>query len=139
MRIRPYSTSDKDAVIDLWCRCELVRTWNDPALDIERKLSVEDDGFFVGEIDGEIVGSIMVGYDGHRGWINYLAVSPSYRRQKLGQLLMNMAEQVLIDRNCPKINLQLRTTNVDVAKFYRAIGYTEDQVISFGKRLVVDE
>ena len=81
----------------------------------------------------------MVGYDGHRGWINYLATDPSMRRQGVGRVLVAAAEALLARRGCPKINLQIRSTNAHVAEFYRRIGYVDDDVISMGKRVVDDE
>jgi ribosomal protein S18 acetylase RimI-like enzyme len=85
-----------------------------------------------------IVGSIMVGYEGHRGWINYLAVSPEYRKRGCGRMLMEEAERRLRSEGCPKINLQVRTSNTEVLAFYRALGYIQDDVVSFGKRLEQD-
>src|SRR4051812_14802250 len=96
MTIRPFHFSDEIAVIDLWRRCALVRPQNDPAKDIRRKLQVQPEMFLVAtRDDGKIVGSVMVGYDGHRGWINYLAACPDYRLQGIGRALMNEAERLL--------------------------------------------
>lgn len=139
MEIRPYTETDEDAVIRLWERCELTRPWNDPRKDISRKVAVRPDLFLVGVVSGEVVGTVMVGYEGHRGWINYLAVSPDFQRQGLGRALMDEAERLLLEAGCPKINLQVRSTNQSVIAFYRQIGYTVDDVVSLGKRLVSDE
>ena len=79
--IRPYHPSDEAAIIQLWRDCGLTRPWNDPRKDIARKLTVQSDLFLVGEADGAIVGTLMGGYDGHRAWINYLAVSPAHQRR----------------------------------------------------------
>ena len=76
MEIRPFKIGDEGAVIDLWRRCNLTVPWNNPKLDIQRKLKVDPELFLVGVIGGEIVATVMGGYDGHRGWIYYLAVSP---------------------------------------------------------------
>lgn len=138
VEIRPFAAADEDAVVRLWERCELTRPWNDPRKDIARKLAVRPDLFLVGVIDGEVVGSVMAGYEGHRGWINYLAVAPERQRCGLGRLLMAEAERLLRREGCPKINLQVRSTNQAVIAFYRRIGYGEDAVVSFGKRLVED-
>ena len=138
MNIRPYEAGDKAAVIDLWHRCGLTRPWNDPFRDIERKLQVRPDLFLVALLDGRLVGSIMVGYDGHRGWINYLGVDPDCRRQGLGRALMQEAERLLRLEGCPKINLQVRSSNAEAVAFYRGIGFLQDEVLSFGKRLEVD-
>ena len=88
MQIRPYREGDEVAVIALWRECGLVVPWNDPARDIARKLQVGRDLFLVGESQGELVATAMGGYEGHRGWVNYLAVSPSHRRRGYGERLM---------------------------------------------------
>ncbi|MDB4222273.1 GNAT family acetyltransferase [Granulosicoccus sp.] len=136
--IRTFHPDDTAGVISLWKVCELTRPWNNPELDIQRKLSVNDDLFLVADDDGQIVGSIMGGYEGHRGWINYLAVDPSLQKQGLGRDLMDTVEARLLDKGCPKINLQVRTGNDAVIAFYEAIGYSNDECISFGKRLIPD-
>ena len=122
MDIRVFHESDEPAVVALWQACGLVVPWNDPSRDIERKMSVGRELFLVGEIDGVLVASVMGGYDGHRGWINYLAVDPQHRRQGLGEVMMEAAEISLRKQGCPKINLQVRTSNAEVIEFYRAIG-----------------
>ena len=137
--IRTFASTDTDAVIALWQACALTRAWNDPEKDIERKLGVDDELFLVAETQGNIIGSVMGGYDGHRGWINYLAVAPRQRKQGLGKQLMVAVEHRLLSLGCPKINLQIRTGNEAVMEFYRAIGFTEDACVSFGKRLIPDE
>jgi len=138
MEIRPYRNEDQDAVIDLWKRCGLTRPWNNPAKDIARKLAVRPDLFLVAVEGGTLSGSVMVGYEGHRGWINYLGVSPECRRQGLGRALMEEAERLLRLEGCPKINLQVRTQNTEVIEFYRRIGYLPDDVVSLGRRLEPD-
>ena len=125
-------------VIELWQRCGLVAPQNNPKRDIERKLKVNPEWFLVGEFEGRIVATCMAGYEGHRGWINYLAVSPKYRRQGLATLMMQEAEHVLKDTGCPKINLQIRASNKGVIAFYEAIGFKKDDVVSMGKRLEQD-
>ena len=139
MHIRPYTAADEAGVIRLWERSELTRPWNDPRKDILRKLAVRPDLFLVGEIEGQIVGTVMAGYEGHRGWINYLAVAPEHRRHGLGRALMHEAERLLKLAGCPKINLQVRTANTSVIEFYRRIGYVIDDVVSLGKRLEHDD
>jgi|RhiMethySRZTD1v2_1073278.scaffolds.fasta_scaffold58136_3 ribosomal protein S18 acetylase RimI-like enzyme len=138
-QIRPFRAGDEAALVALWAACELVRPWNDPHEDIRRKLALRDDLLLVVPADGELVGSVMAGYEGHRGWINYLAVAPSHRRHGLGRQLMREAEERLAAVGCPKINLQVRAGNADVLAFYEAIGYRVDEVVSLGKRLVDDE
>ncbi len=139
MDIRPFREADEAAVILLWERCELTRPWNDPRRDIRRKLAVRPDLFLVGAIRGEVVGSVMVGYDGRRGWINYLAVDPDHRKQGLGRALMVEAELRLLREGCPKINLQVRANNPEVVAFYQRLGYAVEELVSMGKRLVRDD
>jgi ribosomal protein S18 acetylase RimI-like enzyme len=138
MDIRPFQPGDQDAVIALWQRCGLTRPWNDPARDIQRKLRVRPDLFLVGILDGAVVATVMVGYDGHRGWINYLGVAPELQRHGLGRAIMAEAERLLRAAGCPKINLQVRSTNLGVIAFYKSLGYTFDEVVSLGKRLEHD-
>jgi ribosomal protein S18 acetylase RimI-like enzyme len=140
MLIRPFRHSDEQAVIDLWRRCELTRPWNDPHKDVARKMQVNPELFLVGEIDGKIVASVMAGYEGHRGAINYLAIDPSVRRQGLGRMLMKEAERLLTEAGCPKINLFVRSSNVDVIAFYERLGYAvmTGEAIGLGKRLIED-
>ncbi|GAA3586271.1 GNAT family acetyltransferase [Klugiella xanthotipulae] len=135
MQIRQFSAEDEDAVVDLWVACGLTRPWNNPRLDIERKLRVQPELFLVGEIDGMIVASAMGGYDGHRGWVNYLAVAPSRRGQGWGRLIMATVEEALRATGCPKLNLQVRSDNTAAIAFYEALGYGSDEVVSLGKRL----
>jgi len=135
---RPFQLEDEPALIDLWRRCDLIRPHNDPHKDIARKMRVRPDLFLVGLVDGQIVASIMVGYEGHRGWINYLAVCSAHQRKGFGKRMMDEAERLLRAEGCPKINLQVRTTNTAVLEFYRAIGYLRDDAVSLGKRLEPD-
>jgi ribosomal protein S18 acetylase RimI-like enzyme len=95
--------------------------------------------FLVLEVEGRVVASIMAGYEGHRGWVNYLAVSPSQRRKGYGTTLMRHVEEMLVQAGCPKINLQIRADNTAVLEFYRRLGYARDDVVSLGRRLIPDE
>jgi ribosomal protein S18 acetylase RimI-like enzyme len=135
---RPFEKNDQQAVIDLWKDCGLMVPWNDPVKDIERKLKVDPDLFLVGELAGEIVASVMGGYEGHRGWINYLAVSPRHQRKGYGRIIMEVVELAMRQKGCPKINLQIRASNTDMASFYQAIGYQIEDVTGLGKRLEPD-
>ena len=137
--VREFGESDREGVIELWHSCGLTRSWNDPDLDINRKLTANDGGFFVAVHDGEILDSVMAGYVGHRGWINHLAVDPQRQGDGLGRLLMERAAQHLLDAGCPKINLQMRTDNSTAAQFYERLGYSVDDVVSMGKRIVHDD
>ena len=139
MQIRAFQPEDEKAVIALWQACDLVRPWNDPHKDIARKLRVRPDLFLVGVVDGRIVASVMAGYEGHRGWLNYLAVAPEFQRRGLARAIVTEAERLLREAGCPKINLQVRTSNQGVIEFYRRVGYSVDDVVSMGKRLEKDE
>ena len=139
MIVRPFELADEPAVIALWERCGLTRSWNDPREDIRRKLDVRPDLFLVGVLEGRVVASVMAGYEGHRGWINYLAVSPEHQRKGFGRIMMAEAEWRLQEAGCPKINLQVRSSNTAVIEFYGRLGYGVDDVVSMGKRLVHDE
>jgi len=138
MDIRKFREQDRKAVISLWRRCGLLVPWNHPDLDIDRKLEVQGELFLVGEIDNDVVAVAMGGYEGHRGWINYLAVDPDMRCRGLGRMMMERIEEELTAMGCPKINLQVRENNLDVIKFYEKIGYSSDHVIGFGKKLSED-
>ena len=138
LEIRPYEEGDREAVVALWRASGLVVPWNDPVRDIERKLGMQSEMFLVALLDGSLVATVMAGYEGHRGWINYLAVAPQCRRQGLGRRMMEAAEARLHAMGCPKINLQIRKSNVSAVDFYRSIGFIEDESISMGKRLVED-
>ena len=136
---RPFQIADEKAVVELWGRCGLIVPQNDPRKDIQRKLRVRPDLFRVGLLDATIVAVVMIGYDGHRGWINYLAVDPEHRRKGFGRRLMKEAEELLRAEGCAKINLQVRTSNQEVVAFYNAIGFQQDDVVSLGLRLEKDE
>lgn len=138
MHIRPFAEADRADLIALWQACALLRPWNDPQADIDRKLRQQADGLLIAERDGQLIGSVMTGYDGHRGWVNYLAVAPDCRWQGVGRALMNAAEHWLRQQGCAKLNLQLRQGNHDAASFYEQIGFVRDALDSYGKRLIVD-
>ena len=138
MQIRPFRLADEATVVALWEACGLTRPWNDPHKDIARKLAVQPELFLVGVTDGAVMASVMAGYEGHRGWMNYLSVAPHFRGRGLGRLLVVEVERLLLERGCPKVNLQVRASNPDAVAFYRRLGYAPDQSISLGKRLIVD-
>ncbi len=135
LSIRPYEDIDESHVVQLWADCGLIVPWNDPKADIRRKLEVQRQLFLVGCIEGSIVATIMAGYEGHRGWINYLAVHPDQQRSGIGKTMLQEAERLLKTEGCPKINLQVRSTNDKVIKFYAKQGYKTDDVVSLGKRI----
>jgi ribosomal protein S18 acetylase RimI-like enzyme len=138
MKIREFSESDRGAVIELWQACELTRPWNNPELDISRKLRVQPELFLVGEVHGKVMASAMAGYDGHRGSVFYLAVAPPHQGRGYGKLLMAKVEALLASKGCPKLNIVVRTSNEKVLAFYTSLGYTKDDVASVGKRLIAD-
>jgi len=138
MRIRVFERADEAALVDLWEACGLTRPWNDPHKDIARKLEVQPELFLVGVVDEAVIASVMAGYEGHRGWMNYLAVAPRVRGRGYGRALVEHVERLLLERGCPKINLQVRASNPAAVAFYRRLGYAQDESISLGKRLIVD-
>ena len=135
VNIRTYKDSDKEEVVGLWEQCNLVVPWNHPETDINIKMNFQPELFLVGEVGGRIIATVMAGFEGHRGWINYLAVLPKFQKQGIGRTMMQKAEQRLRDLGCPKINLQVRSSNKDVIAFYKSVGFSQDDVISLGKRL----
>ena len=138
MLVRPYRTDDEGSLVSLWQVCELTVPWNNPHKDIARKLQVQPELFLVGILDSRLIATVMGGYDGHRGWINYLAVHPDFQGNGYGQEIMNSVETGLREMGCPKINLQIRTVNDKIASFYQKLGFTNDHVVSMGKRLEAD-
>jgi len=136
VHIRSYADQDESGVARLWRRVfPEAPAWNRPEEDIRRKLDVQRDLFLVAEDGGRIIGTVMAGYDGHRGWVYYLAVAPDRRRQGLGSALMGEVERRLAQRGCPKLNLQVRASNQEVVSFYRQLGYAVEERISMGKSL----
>ena len=139
MNIRPFALSDEPAVIALWHECKVTRPWNDPHKDIARKLALQPELFLVGEVEARVIASVMAGYEGHRGWVNYLAVAPAFRGRGFARALMEHVERELLARGCPKVSLLVRRSNLEAMDFYRHLGYAEDDSVSLGKRLIADE
>ena len=136
--IRQFVPNDTNRVIFIWEQCDLVRNWNNPNFDIRRKLNFQKELFFVGLLNDEIIATAMFGYDGHRGWLNYFAVLPNFQKRGFGKQLMTFGEMALIEKGCPKLNLQIRNDNTKAINFYQKVGYKEDAAVSFGKRLIED-
>ena len=136
--IRQFAPNDTNRVIFIWEQCDLVRNWNNPNFDIQRKLNFQKELFFVGLLNDEIIATAMFGYDGHRGWLNYFAVLPNFQKRGFGKELMTFGEMALIEKGCPKLNLQIRNDNTKAINFYQKVGYKEDAAVSFGKRLIED-
>ncbi|GAB2905010.1 GNAT family acetyltransferase [Paralcaligenes ginsengisoli] len=139
MQIRAYQAADEEAVIALWHECGLVRPWNNPRRDIARKLTEQPELFLVGTVAQTLVATAMIGFDGHRGWLYYLAVALTHRHQSYGRQLVQEAEHLLIQRGCPKLNLLVRSSNSKVIEFYQKLGYAQDEAVSLGRRLIPDQ
>jgi ribosomal protein S18 acetylase RimI-like enzyme len=139
MNIRLFQETDTENLVALWQACGLTVPWNDPRKDIARKLQVGREFFLVGELNGRLIASVMGGYEGHRGWVNYLAVHPDFQGLGYGRAIMTAVEEKLLAAGCPKINLQVRESNDGVIQFYETIGYKNDHVVSLGKRLIPDQ
>jgi ribosomal protein S18 acetylase RimI-like enzyme len=137
--IRPFQSSDQESVIALWRASGLLRPWNDPIKDIQRKVAEQPELFLVGESEAAVVATAMVGYEGHRGWIYYMAVAPDKQGHALGGRMIRAAEDMLLARGCPKVCLMVRTSNTGVIDFYRKQGYEVDDVVAMAKRLIHDD
>ena len=135
---RKFKKSDTEEVIKLWKKCKLIVPWNDPCKDINRKLSIKDNLFIIGEMNKHIIASAMAGYDGHRGYIYYLAVIPEYQKKGIGSSLVSIVEKKLLQLGCPKINLFVRNTNIRVKAFYGMNDYEIQDSQIYGKRLIKD-
>jgi ribosomal protein S18 acetylase RimI-like enzyme len=138
IRIRPFAETDTEQVVALWHAVGLTRPWNDPYRDIERKLAVQRELFLVAVDGDEVVGTAMGGYDGHRGWLYYLATAASHRGQGHGAALVAEIERLLTDLGCPKVQLMVRPDNAGARGFYAALGYEPIDSWSTGKRLIAD-
>lgn len=136
MEIRDFDDRDGPAVIALWQQVfNDKEAHNDPAAAIRRK-QAHDRGLFLVAIEGgKILGTVLGGYDGHRGWVYSLAVDPSHRRQGIATAIMQALEARLIQLGCPKLNLQVRATNAEVIACYEKLGYVVEDRVSMGKRL----
>lgn len=139
MEIRVFRQEDFEDVITLWERCDLLRPWNDPEMDIERKLQHDADLFLVAEVGGEVVGSLMGGYDGHRGSGYYLGVHPEFRGRGIANALLSRLEKKLIARGCPKIQIIVREENFLVTGMFERLDYEQQEVVTLGKRLIEDQ
>ena len=137
--IRPFQEGDEEALVSLWNMCKLTVPWNNPYKDIARKLKVQAELFLVGYLEDKLIASVMAGYDGHRGWINYFAVHPDFQARSYGKLLMDNVENGLRELGCPKINLQIREGDDKVFSYYQKLGFVEEKRINMGKRLEDDQ
>lgn len=135
MQISPLDLAEADAATALWDEAGLIRAWNDPQADIKAALSCPTSTILAARDEGRLIGTVMVGYDGHRGWLYYLAVADSHRGTGLGRTLVEAAEQWLGDQGARVIRLMVRAENEAVVGFYRALGYEDGNMIVLGKRL----
>lgn len=136
MDIRPYETSDFDGVSALWDEAfPNDPPWNRAEIAIPEKLAFQADLLFVGVEEGRVIGSVMAGYDGHRGWLYSVAVGQGIRRGGVGTALVRHAEQALQALGCAKVNLQVRATNAAVVRFYERLGYAIEERVSLGKQI----
>ena len=139
MIIRPFRDSDEDAVVRLWRECFPVDPpWNDARRVVQRKREVQRELFLVGLVNDEVVCSAIAGYDGFRGWVYHVATAAAHRRHGLARQMMGQVERRLAQAGCPKLNLQVRSTNAEVLAFYKALGYKVEDRVSFGKLLDAD-
>ena len=139
-RIRPFRDGDEEDVVALWRVCGLVRPWNNPRRDIDSALGAESSEVFVavtGDGEERIVGSVMAGYDGHRGWVYYVAADPEHRSRGLGGQLMRHAETWLEGLGAPKVMLMIREENEGVRRFYEGLGYEVERRTIMSRRTVM--
>jgi ribosomal protein S18 acetylase RimI-like enzyme len=130
-----YNQDYQKALVELWKKCNLIVSQNDPVEDIQKKLEFQPDMFLIALLDGKLIGSVMVGYEGHRGWLNYLAVLPDCQNRGYGRKLVEKAIMELEKLGCLKLNVQIRESNISAVRFYERLGFRDDRVISFGLRL----
>lgn len=135
METGPLADAESLLAVELWERCGLTRPWNDPHHDLALARAAPDAEILAGRLDGVLAATVMVGFDGHRGWVYYLAVEPTRRRRGLGRAMMDAAEAWLRTRGAPKLQLMVRDTNADALGFYAALGFERQPVATLGKRL----
>lgn len=135
MQISALPAHLQDAAVELWGRCGLTRPWNDPIADLRRALSGPSSTVLAALDSGALLGTAMVGHDGHRGWVYYLAVDPALRGRGIGRALMEACEAWLVAREVPKIQFMVRADNAEVLGYYEHLGYTDQTVAVLGRRL----
>jgi ribosomal protein S18 acetylase RimI-like enzyme len=135
MKIHPLAESLHPDAIALWHETGLTRPWNDPAADLRRAVEAPDSTILAAVDEGTLIATAMVGHDGHRGWVYYLAVIPSHQRQGLGRQMMTACEEWVKAQRIPKIQLMVRAENRAALGFYENLGYTDAEVVVLGKRL----
>jgi ribosomal protein S18 acetylase RimI-like enzyme len=135
LSIAPIEDRDVAEVIALWQRCGSTRPWNDPAADIALARRDDNSTVLIGRCDSALAASVMVGHDGHRGWVYYVTVDPDRRYLNFGRAIMNAAEAWLRERGILKLQLMVRKDNAQVHAFYRSIGYYNQETVTFAKWL----
>jgi ribosomal protein S18 acetylase RimI-like enzyme len=138
MIIKPYAPEYEKDVIALWERCGLLYPQNDPKRDIARKMKVDPELFLVGVEGTKVIATAMGGYEGHRGWVNYVGVEPEYQKTGAGRKIMAALEKKLLEKGCPKFNLCVRKNNLGAIEFYKKLGFIQDDCVLMGKRLIPD-
>ncbi len=139
LEIRVYRPTDKANVIGLWQDCGLIVPWNNPEADIARKVKDSPELFFVAELSDELISTCMAGFDGHRGWIYFLAVKIQYRQRGIATKMVIHAESALLAVGCPKLELMVRESNNEVMSFYQKNAYQKEPVVVLSKRLMEDK
>lgn len=137
--IRTFQETDLEDVIALWELCNLTHPWNSPEIDIFRKLAQKDGLFLLAVKDEQLIATLMGGYDGHRGWMNYLAVHPHEQRNGVATALIQQLEKRLIALGCPQLQLLLPKEYIDIQSFYEQLGYEEAEVVCLAKRLIQEK
>ena len=144
LEIRTAIAADHERILELWEACGLTRPWNDPRRDLARELAHDPELLLVGTAPddaatgNQVVATVMAGYEGHRGWLNYLAVDPVHNGRGFGRAIVAEGERRLGALGCPKINLQVRHDNAAAIGFWEAMGYVVDDAVSMGRRLIHD-
>lgn len=135
LAIAPIEDNDIADVIALWQRCGSTRPWNDPAADIALARKETNSTVLLGRNDGVLVASVLVGHDGHRGWVYYVTADPEHRFKGFGRAIMSAAEDWLRARGIAKLQLMVRKDNAKVHAFYQSIGYYNQETVTFAKWL----
>ena len=139
LEIRSFVIEDTDAVLEVWSLAGITTPQRNPRADIQKKLRHSPESFFVGTFEGKVVATVMVGYDGHRGWIYKLAVKPDLQRKGIGRQMMEHAESWFRQQGCLRVRLEVEEARADVARFYEKLGYEVRPLISMAKWFRVSE
>lgn len=135
MDVRSCTPNDRELTVGLWERCGLTRPWNDPTADFDLAISNASSTVLAGFVDSSLIASAMVGFDGHRGWVYYVAVDPAHRKRGFGARMMQAAETWLRHKGAPKLQFMVREENEAALQFYAKLGFERQSVITLGRRL----